>query len=60
MVSLLNAEVHKMMAVPDVRKRMLGSGLEPAASTPERLEEMLRGNIEKLGKIIRDPNIKLE
>jgi tripartite-type tricarboxylate transporter receptor subunit TctC len=59
-VALLNAEVHKMVAQPDVRKRMIDSGLEPEASTPERLEAMLRANIDKLGKIVRDANIKIE
>ena len=59
-VNTLNGEVHKMVVVPEVRKRMVDSGLDPEASTPERLEEMLRANIVKLGKIVRDANIQIE
>lgn len=59
-VAMLNTEIHKMMALPDVQKRMLASGLEPASSTPEQLEQMLAANIQKLGKIIRDAGIKIE
>jgi tripartite-type tricarboxylate transporter receptor subunit TctC len=49
-----------MSVMPEVRKQMLDTGLEPASSTPEQLGELLKGNIGKLGKIIRDANIKLE
>ena len=59
-VAFLNSEVQKMVAVPEVRKVMLGVGLEPEASTPERLESMLRANIEKLGKIVRESHIRIE
>jgi tripartite-type tricarboxylate transporter receptor subunit TctC len=60
-VALLNGEIHKMVGSnPEVQKVMLSSGLEPASSTPEQLEQMLRANIDKLGKIIRDAGIKIE
>ena len=59
-VTLLNAEIHKMVGAPEVHKRRLESGLEPEASTPERLEQMLKANIEKLGRIVRDAGIKIE
>ena len=59
-VALLNSEVHKMVAVPEVQKRMLDSGLEPQASSPERLEEMLKANIQKVSKIVRDAKITVD
>ncbi|MGH8616559.1 MAG: Bug family tripartite tricarboxylate transporter substrate binding protein [Burkholderiales bacterium] len=59
-VMRLNAEIQKMSVMPEVRKQMLDTGLEPASSTPEQLGELLKGNIGKLGKIIRDAGIKLE
>ncbi len=59
-VGKLNAEVKKMITLKDVRDPMLESGLDPAASSPEELREMLRGNIEKLGRIITTQNIKIE
>ena len=59
-VALLNAEIQKMIATPEVQKVMFESGLEPAASTPQQLEQMLAANIQKLGKIVRDAGIKIE
>lgn len=59
-VRLLNTEVRKMVSLPEVRTPMLETGLDPAASTPEELRELLRNNIEKLGRIITTQNIRIE
>jgi tripartite-type tricarboxylate transporter receptor subunit TctC len=59
-VKMLNAEVKKMVTLKEVREPMLDTGLDPAASTPEELREMLRANIDKLARIITSQNIKLE
>jgi tripartite-type tricarboxylate transporter receptor subunit TctC len=59
-VALLNTEIQKMIGTADVQKLMLDSGLEPASSTPQQLEQMLGANIQKLGKIVRDAGIKIE
>ena len=57
---MLNAEIQKMIGTADVQKLMHDSGLEPAAGTPQQLKQMLGGNIQKLGKIVRDAGIKIE
>lgn len=59
-VKLLNAEVKKMVTLPEVRTPMLDTGLDPQASSPEELRDMLRANIDKLGRIITERGIKLE
>jgi tripartite-type tricarboxylate transporter receptor subunit TctC len=59
-VKLLNAEVRRMVTLPEVRTPMLDAGLDPQASSPEELRDMLRANIDKLGKIIVSQGIKLE
>ncbi|MBY0271167.1 MAG: tripartite tricarboxylate transporter substrate binding protein [Burkholderiales bacterium] len=59
-VAKLNAEVRKMIVLPEVRTPMLETGLDPAASSPEELRDMLKANIEKLERIITTQNIKLE
>ncbi|HEX2826941.1 MAG TPA: tripartite tricarboxylate transporter substrate binding protein [Burkholderiales bacterium] len=59
-VALLNAEIQKMMGAAEVKKVMLDSGLEPASSSPQQLEQMLAANIQKLGKIIHDAGIRIE
>ena len=59
-VKLLNGEVKKMITLKEVREPMLETGLDPTASSPEELREMLRANIDKLGRIITSQNIKIE
>jgi tripartite-type tricarboxylate transporter receptor subunit TctC len=59
-VAKLNGEINKILADPDIRKRLQEIGAEPAPGTPEQLGQHLRAEIDKWGKVIRDGNIKLE
>jgi tripartite-type tricarboxylate transporter receptor subunit TctC len=59
-VAKLNAELNKVLADPEIRKRLQEIGAEPAPGTPEQLGQHLRAEIDKWGKVIRDGNIKLE
>jgi tripartite-type tricarboxylate transporter receptor subunit TctC len=59
-VNRLNQAVHKVVASPDVRTNMQNSGVEAVASTPAQLDERVRSDIAKWGKIIRDAGIKAQ
>jgi tripartite-type tricarboxylate transporter receptor subunit TctC len=59
-VSRLNSSLHKIMAMPDVIKRMQHMGLEPETNSPEQMAERLKQDVGRLGKIIRDAGIKIE
>lgn len=59
-VKLLNGEVRKMVTLTEVRTPMLDAGLDPQASSPEELRDMLRANVDKLARIINERGIKLE
>ena len=59
-VALVNAEVHKVLAQPDTRQRLMSLGFEVSGSTPQELAERIRVEREKWGRIIRAANIKAE
>jgi tripartite-type tricarboxylate transporter receptor subunit TctC len=59
-VDKLNAEVRKILAMPDVRERFLAQGVEPLGSTPEQFGEHIREQMAKWGKVVRDAGVKAE
>jgi tripartite-type tricarboxylate transporter receptor subunit TctC len=59
-VDRLNAEVRKAISDPAVRDRLVGLGLEPVTSTPLQLGEMTKAGYERVGKAIRDANIRTQ
>jgi tripartite-type tricarboxylate transporter receptor subunit TctC len=59
-IDLLNREIAKVMASPDVRERMLAIGFEPLVTTPEEFAERIRIDIPRLGRIVREAHIKPE
>ena len=59
-VQKLNAEVIKILAMPDVRERFLAQGVEPQGSTPEQFAEHIRSQMAKWGKLVQDAGVKAE
>ncbi len=58
-VARMNAEIEKILALPDVAARMDGLGLEHSANTPAQFAEFGRAELAKWARIARDGNIKL-
>ncbi len=58
-VARMNAEIEKILALPDVAARMDGLGLEHSANTPAQFAEFGRAEMAKWARIARDGNIKL-
>ena len=56
----LNAAVHKVLAMPDVRERLLNAGSEPEVNTPEQMAVVIKANVEKFGVIIKTAGIKAD
>jgi len=48
------------MEAPEVRQRLTEGGFDIVASSPEEFLRFVRGESDKLGKLIRDDNIKVE
>jgi tripartite-type tricarboxylate transporter receptor subunit TctC len=59
-IDRLNREAVAALALPDVKQKMAGHGVEAASSTPEALAQLLVSEIERWGKVIREAGIKAE
>ena len=56
-VALLNAEIGRILALPEVKTRMAEIAVETARSTPDDLAAMTRADAQKWGGIIRQLGI---
>ena len=59
-VTRLNQEMVRILALPDVKERLSRDGVEPASSTPDELSALLKADIALWTKVIRDAKIKVE
>lgn len=57
---LLHAEVVAILALPDVREKILSVGLEPASNTPERFSESFEQAIVTWTKVAADAKLTFE
>ncbi len=53
-VRKLNAEVKTVVAMPDVKEKILATGNEPWWSTPEEFGAFVRAEIPKWGKVVKE------
>ena len=56
----INAAVNKVLQLPAVRSRFTDVGYVPLGGTPEAYGQIIRSEMEKWGKIIRNAGIKAE
>ena len=59
-ITRMNAEIVKAIALPAIRDTMLKRGLDPIPSSPEKMGEHLRSEIAKYAKIVKDADIKID
>ncbi len=59
-VDKLAADFAKVLAIPDVRKKLMDIGLEPIGNSPAEFAAIVRSDYEKWGQVIRKANIKLD
>jgi tripartite-type tricarboxylate transporter receptor subunit TctC len=59
-ITKLQAEVVKALALPDVRERYTALGIEPVGSTPEQFAAEIRENITRWAKVVKAANIRAE
>ena len=60
LVTRLNGEINRAMAVPEVRTRMEAMGVEVVRAAPEHLATALRSDSERYTRIIKELGIKLD
>lgn len=57
-ITKVNADVNKALAMDDVRKRFGSAGINPKGGTPEYFDKFIRAEIEKYAKVIKKAGIK--
>jgi tripartite-type tricarboxylate transporter receptor subunit TctC len=56
----LNAEVVRIVRLPDIREKLDGMGVEPLGNSSEQMAEWIRSEIAKFGPVVKAANIKTE
>jgi tripartite-type tricarboxylate transporter receptor subunit TctC len=59
-VTRLNAEIVKALALPDVRERLISQGIDPVGNTPEQFATYLGSEIVKWAKVIKATGVTAE
>jgi tripartite-type tricarboxylate transporter receptor subunit TctC len=59
-VNRLNAEVAKILVLPDTKKAFESAGVEPSPSGSEELKEYLVQESERWGKVVKDTHVKID
>ena len=54
----LNEEIMRLLRRPDMRDKLLASGVEPVPGTPEQLAALVRADVEKVAPIIKAAAIR--
>ncbi|MCC6535581.1 MAG: tripartite tricarboxylate transporter substrate binding protein [Burkholderiales bacterium] len=59
-IDKLHADVVGVLQVPEPRSRITTLGGEPVGNTPKQFSELLRAEIAKWARVIKDANIKID
>jgi tripartite-type tricarboxylate transporter receptor subunit TctC len=59
-VDKVNADVRETVSAPDVAEKLVAQGAVPQASTPAELAALIRSDLARYGRIIREQGLKAE
>ncbi|HEV7820538.1 MAG TPA: tripartite tricarboxylate transporter substrate binding protein, partial [Burkholderiales bacterium] len=59
-IGRINGEIRKVLALPEVKDRLVVLGAEVVASTPPEFGAFIKSDIAKWGKLVREAGIKAE
>ncbi|MEO8805198.1 MAG: tripartite tricarboxylate transporter substrate binding protein [Burkholderiaceae bacterium] len=59
-VARLNAEFNKALQQPALRKKLGDEGADPVGGTPERFALLIKDDITRWGKIVKDSGVKVD
>jgi tripartite-type tricarboxylate transporter receptor subunit TctC len=52
LVNTLNKEVVRILALPDIKERLLTQGAQPAPTTPEEFDRFIRSEVNRFSKVL--------
>lgn len=59
-VAKLNSEIARILAMQDIREKLVSQGMDPFISSPEQFAALIKADLAKFTRIIKSANIKLE
>jgi tripartite-type tricarboxylate transporter receptor subunit TctC len=59
-VNRLNAEIVRVLAIPDVRERLTAQGIEIVTSTPQELAAIIKRDADVWAKVVKATGAKLD
>jgi len=59
-VTKLNAEVVKILEMPDVQKRLIEVGAEPVGNKHVEMAATMKSDTEKYAVVVKKANVKIE
>jgi tripartite-type tricarboxylate transporter receptor subunit TctC len=59
-IARLNAEITKIIALPEAQKVLLAAGLEPAPNSPSEMRRIIETDYAKWGQLIKALGLKIE
>jgi tripartite-type tricarboxylate transporter receptor subunit TctC len=59
-VKQLNAEINKVLKLPDVRAKLLSEGGDVLGGTPEQFASLMRTDLVRWGRIVRESGAKVD
>lgn len=59
-VARLHGEITRILALPDVRDKLTSLGFELVGSTPEEFGALIRNDIARVAKVVKDAGIRVE
>ena len=57
-INRLNQEIARVLQRAEVKDRLFAVGIEPVGSSPEQLTALIKADVARLGKVIKDNNIR--
>lgn len=59
-IGKISREIARILALPDVKDNLALQGLDPFEASPDQFGALIRGDLDKYGKVIKGAGIKIE
>jgi tripartite-type tricarboxylate transporter receptor subunit TctC len=59
-VDLLHREIVKLVALPEIREKLLAVGFVPIANSPAQFGARIKVEMAKWGKVVHDAKLRIE